>query len=438
MSLLALLRLGNETQLTRTHSQGNTVHIRTQDLLFMGEIALCVDLGTYSCKAGFGGLESTSSSRWTPDVILSPVSDNDNALIFELKKDIDQEKKIVDTRKINVERFQEFYYKLLYEINVEPDDTAVLISTPLSSTLFEKQQIASVLFEEFNCKSLYFGNSSVFSAFSRGLTSAIVLDSGHSSTTVTEIHDGLIDHRSTSFFGLAGKDVTRAFGKFCLSELQDNQKLADQYKNGEKGFWLGENIFSTLKNKFSQVSKNVVHDRLKTKNGANSKRYRLPDSTWITFSSPIYEAPEMLFSMPDETIEDTDDKEVSMHYFGNKWWKKSGNIVDMFHDHTLRYNSDLKDPILDVVFAGGNTAIKNFDKKFQFELKRKCEALSDENRAMRYISKIVQPDTKFQPSKYASWAGCSILAGYSPLTPFYVTKEQYMEIGDEIIAARYK
>ena len=114
MSLLALLRLGNETQLTRTHSQGNTVHIRTQDLLFMGEIALCVDLGTYSCKAGFGGLESTSSSRWTPDVILSPVSDNDNALIFELKKDIDQENKIVDTRKINVERFQEFYYKLLY------------------------------------------------------------------------------------------------------------------------------------------------------------------------------------------------------------------------------------------------------------------------------------------------------------------------------------
>ena len=57
---------------------------------------------------------------------------------------------------------------------------------------------------------------------------------------------------------------------------------------------------------------------------------------------------------------------------------------------------------------------------------------------MSYISKMVQPDTKFQPNKYASWAGCSILAGYSPLTPFYVTKEQYMEIGDEIIAARYK
>ena len=146
----------------------------------------------------------------------------------------------------------------------------------------------------------------------------------------------------------------------------------------------------------------------------------------------------MLFSMPDETIENTDDKEVLTHSFGNKWWKKSGNIVDMFHDFTLRCNCDLKDPILDVVFAGGNTSIKNFDKKFQFELKRKCEALSDENRAASYISKMVQPDTKFQPNKYASWAGCSILAGYSPLTPFYVTKEQYMEIGDEIIAARYK
>ena len=199
----------------------------------MGEIALCVDLGTYSCKAGFGGLESTISSRWTPDVILSPV-DKDYTLMFEMMKDTGQENKLVDTRKINVERFQDFYYKLLYEINVESDDTAVLISTPLSSTLFEKQQIANVLFEEFNCKSLYFGNSSVFSAFSRGLTSAIVLDSGHSSTTVTEIHDGLIDHRSTSFFGLAGRDVTKTFGKFCMSELQDNPTLADQIKMAKK------------------------------------------------------------------------------------------------------------------------------------------------------------------------------------------------------------
>ena len=170
------------------------------------------------------------------------------------------------------------------------------------------------------------------------------------------------------------------------------------------------------------------------------QRYKLPDGSWITTSQPNYEAPQILFDRSNEEEEDnkmaskfSDIKQV----FGNKGWSENGNIVDMFYHHICKVNKDLKNPILDVIFTGGNTMIKSFDKKFQLEFKRICEHFDGGVlRAEKYAAK--HADTRFQANKYAAWAGCSILAGYSPLIPLYVTKEQYNEVGDKIITSRYK
>ena len=180
----------------------------------------------------------------------------------------------------------------------------------------------------------------------------------------------------------------------------------------------------------------MEHDRAKAKNGANLQRYKLPDGSWMTISQPNYEAPQILFDLPTNESNKSWFSDVKQ-YFGNKGWKKDGNVVDMFYDFTVKINKELHHPIPNVLFTGGNTMIKNFYKKFQQQLKHICENENDAIRGQKYIEKIVQPDTKFQANKYAAWAGCSILAGYSPLTPLYVSKNQYNEIGDEIITARY-
>ncbi len=401
-------------------------------------MALCIDLGTYSCKAGFGGLESTKISRWMPDVILNPV-DNNNNIIYEMpisSFDHAEANGCNKTRCVNVDRFQELFYKVILETNIEPVESSILISTPMASTMLEKHHIASILFEEFNCKSLYFGHAPVFAAFANGYTSAIVLDSGHNYTSLTSINDGVIDRKNVSFFSIAGKDITDVYGKCVLSETKDNDKLSYQFEVGSNTFWPNDNLYSIIKEKFAFVSKNMEHDRAKAKNGANLQRYKLPDGSWMTISQPNYEAPQILFNLPTNENNKSWFSDVKQ-YFGNKGWKKDGNIVDMFYDFTVKLNKELDHSIPNVLFTGGNTMIKNFYKKFQQQLRHVCKNENDVIRGQKYIEKILQPDTKFQANKYAAWAGCSILAGYSPLTPFYVTKNQYNEIGDEIITARY-
>ena len=80
----------------------------------------------------------------------------------------------------------------------------------------------------------------------------------------------------------------------------------------------------------------------------------------------------------------------------------------MFYHHTCKVNKDLKNPILDVIFTGGNTMIKSFDKKFQLEFKHICEHFDrGVLRAEKYAAK--HADTRFQANKYAAWAGCSML-----------------------------
>ena len=407
----------------------------------MGEMALCVDLGTYTCKAGFGGLESNSTSRWTPDVIIKPVDNNDDIIYeFEPSTSSNNDTTFLKSRSVNKERFSELFQKLVLETNIEPDESSILISTPMTSSMLEKHTIANILFEEFNVKSLYFGYAPMFAAFAKGKTSAIVLNSGHDCTSLTEIHDGLIDHKKTSFFSIAGKDITEAYGKCFLNETKDNNKLIHQFEVGTDKFWPNNNIYSIVKEKFAFVSKKLDHDRTKTKNGSNLQRYKLPDGSWITTSQPNYEAPQILF---DRSNEEEEDNKMSSKFsdikqvFGNKGWSENGNIVDMFYHHTCKVNKDLKNPILDVIFTGGNTMIKSFDKKFQLEFKHICEHFDrGVLRAEKYAAK--HADTRFQANKYAAWAGCSMLAGYSPLIPLYVTKEQYNEVGDKIITARYK
>ena len=116
----------------------------------------------------------------------------------------------------------------------------------MTSSLLETHLVSSILFEEFKCKSIYFGKAPVFAAFAHGLTSAIVLNSGHDSTSLTEIHDGLIDRNNISFFSIAGKEVTEAYGKCYLSETKDNSKMISQFESGSNRRWQNDNMFSIL------------------------------------------------------------------------------------------------------------------------------------------------------------------------------------------------
>ena len=76
------------------------------------------------------------------------------------------------------------------ELQLEPKNINVLISdTPLSSKE-KKQEIASILFEKTNVKSLSLMNSAVLSLFSTGRTRYVLIGNFHFSGIVVECGQG--------------------------------------------------------------------------------------------------------------------------------------------------------------------------------------------------------------------------------------------------------
>lgn len=53
-----------------------------------------------------------------------------------------------------------------------------------------REQITTMVFDELRLSGLYFIKSSVANTFSQGRTSAIVVDSGHTYTSVSRVLDG--------------------------------------------------------------------------------------------------------------------------------------------------------------------------------------------------------------------------------------------------------
>jgi len=66
----------------------------------------------------------------------------------------------------------------------------VLFSETPFNTNFKREQLAELMFEKYNVPAIFIGKNAVLAAFSTGRSSALVVDSGASHTSVIPILDG--------------------------------------------------------------------------------------------------------------------------------------------------------------------------------------------------------------------------------------------------------
>ena len=85
--------------------------------------------------------------------------------------------------------------------------------------------------------------------------------------------------------------------------------------------------------------------------------FELPDKSFITVGKSRYNAPERLFSKENIYVS---------HNFGDQYSNKKGNIVDMFTN--ALQNKKRLNAAIDLVFAGGTSMIKGFDKHLNLNL----------------------------------------------------------------------
>ncbi|KAJ3478165.1 hypothetical protein NLI96_g9944 [Meripilus lineatus] len=73
-----------------------------------------------------------------------------------------------------------------------PSDHPVLVTEPAWNTPANRERMAQIMFEEFQVPAFYIANTGVLNAFAAGKGSALVIDIGQSTASVTPVVDGFV------------------------------------------------------------------------------------------------------------------------------------------------------------------------------------------------------------------------------------------------------
>ncbi|KAG6516497.1 hypothetical protein ZIOFF_026962 [Zingiber officinale] len=190
--------------------------------------AIVLDLGSYTCKAGYAGEDSPKA------VFPSVVGSIDQVgVVDEVKPEKDSEitydSKNADktkTRKLYVGSQALGYRRDQMEVIspfkdgvvdwdivdniwnhafrecllIDPKEHPMLLAEPSSNTPQQREKAAELMFESYKVPALFVAKNAVLTSFSSGRATSLVVDSGGGSTTVAAVHDGFVLQKLLDLF----------------------------------------------------------------------------------------------------------------------------------------------------------------------------------------------------------------------------------------------
>jgi actin-related protein len=307
------------------------------------------------------------------------------------------------------------------ELRIIPENHCFVLTQPALTPESQKEKLLELMLETFNAHSLYLGAAPVFSLYSYGLTTGLVVDSGLDNTTVVPIHEGYALGRHVTSSPIAGRQLT-----LYLAQLMKRRGYTfgtpvemDLINNVKEELCFARNPFQTGGDMFGPTA------------GAEAeggKHFLLPDGQAIPIDEQRYDCVEALF---DFSI------------LGEQYTPKFHMLTDHgdFFDPTIRKGLSWLaftainhcEPVLrpqlynNIVLAGGSTSFPGTQGRLLEEV-RQCYRETHPNESMIPIS--VQDMAARQ---YAAWLGGVMLSRTPMFHHLTVSRAEYAEHGHRII-----
>jgi actin-related protein len=248
-----------------------------------------------------------------------------------------------------------------------------------------------LLFETMKADGIYFGKTTPLGLYAHGLTTGIVIDSGHNGTDITPVFDGYMFPLTAIHLKYSGTTVNE-YLRNLISTRPDNPVDLDE-KNIE-----------IIKKKYCFVAQDFVDEE----SAFDQKHiaHVLPDGELLDISTERFRAAEIIFSPGLNASQDE-----PLPYAVHQSITKSDISL-----HKLLFQS--------VCCVGGNTIFNGFCSRLTKDLAHLAPAS-----AKVKIHALPQRNT-------ATWSGGSLLAEQEQMKDIWVTKELYNEMGDNVLAAR--
>ncbi|KAK1152611.1 actin-3-like [Acipenser oxyrinchus oxyrinchus] len=365
-----------------------------------GTRAIVMDMGTWSCKAGLAG-DAEPSSR-VGSVVGYPLKKKQKssevgkeAFVGKLARaqpDLDLVEPVSRGIVVDWEAAEELWRHVFYrELKVSPSDRGVLLTDPPTSPTTNREKIAEVLFETFDCPGIYVAYQSVLAVYSYGLTSGLVVDCGAGATRTVPVSDGYNLPHAIERVDLAGEDLTQHLSRLLQASGSSCEK--------------GRHVVEDIKHKCCYVASDFPRE-CKLSADECGVDYELPDGSVVSLGQERFRCPEALFrpSMLGSHLKGV--PAMALH---------SLSRVKSAESRAGLYGS--------ILLSGGSTMFPGFQERFHKELL----ALGPEH----------QPRILSDPKrKHAVWVGGSILASLAAFQSLWVKKTDYQEVGPYIIHRR--
>ena len=293
-----------------------------------------------------------------------------------------------------------WHHTFYNELHVSPEDRPVLLTEPphnkenAKSMKTNREKMTQVMFETFGTPALYVANKAVLALYANGRMDGLVLDSGHSATHSVPIYEGYALPYCTHRIELGGQDVTKRLAEKLVSSGYSFSTTAEM------------DLVRDIKEKLCYVSYDYSEEYSK----CEQKSFKLPDGHDINIGSEMFQSPEMLFLGYD------------IHNFNFRRDLNPLGVHDAIYQSSQAWDLNHRRYMWpNIVLSGGNTMFPGMAERMEKEV------ISFAPSCMKV--KIIAPPER----KHSTWIGGSILASLSTFKQMMVTKEEYEEVGPNIV-----
>lgn len=268
----------------------------------------------------------------------------------------------------------------------------IILATPSQASRLDREKHAKLLFEKYQVPALTMVNTAELSLYHVGKRSGLVVDVGHGTTNVVPIWDHNIFTHAQKRNEMGGQDIELFLKELTKERAQMDIETARVIKERPDGLLY---IAPDLSAEVARENE-IVMD------------YELPDGNKVTLTRERFFASEVLF---DPEYMDKDVPSI----------QKSIQTAVAACDMNVRKNL-----YENIYIVGGTTYLKNFQDRLKTELEK-------------IVPSTVQLQLNAHEDRnYAAWIGGSVISQLSTFKNMLVTKQDYSELGDNIINQRFK